>query len=676
MAITNPEFPNDHDTQFRMHANYVMEKRRPLPGHSEQHSHSDGHVRNILNTAMDGIISMNVRQEIILFNNAAEEIFGFRAEQVLGQPIEMLIPRRFRQSHRESIEQFGRDAIPVRRMGHQRTVSALRSNGDEFPIEASISQTEIAGEKVFTVILRDVTEAVRHRQQIEQQSQMLEQVSDAVSVIDPHGVISYWNHAATRLFGWTAAEAIGQNAFDLLYRGEPELFAEMLRETDARKTWSGELVKATRSGESILVEHRRSVLRNGNGTKTGYLCMDIDITARKRRERAANRSQRLESIGTLAGGIAHDLNNVLTPILMGAKLLTSGRGVANREGLLETISASAQRGADLIKQLLAFAGGIRGERSPVQVNKIVAETLKMMEHTLQKSVSIESSVDEDCPTVLGDATELAQVLMNLSINAHDAMPSGGILTISTVSTQLDEKASQMNPEARSGRYVLLKVADTGSGMSNEILDRIFDPFFTTKDIGRGTGLGLATVQGIVKSHGGFINVYSELGRGTTFSVYLPADAPHGSNVEESATGDADRANSNGCGKTILLVDDETSILQMTSSVLESAGYQVIPARDGVAGISLYSRHRNEISAVLLDLMMPGLDGLQTLDELRRVDPQVAIIACSGLCTAQREAEVLQHGARLFIPKPYTEEQLLQALSEVLDTSNLRTPPRS
>ncbi|MBS0201272.1 MAG: PAS domain S-box protein [Planctomycetes bacterium] len=622
-------------------------------------------MRRILDTAMDGIISMDANQKIVLINRAAEEIFGFRSDQLLGQPIEMLIPSRFCSSHRSFVEQFGRGVIQSRRMGAQRTVAALRATGEEFPIEASISQSGTGDDKIFTVIVRDVTEAVRYRQQIEQQSQMLDQVSDAVSVVDLDGRITYWNQAATRLFGWTAAEAIGRIASDLLYRGDEQVFAEMLREIDARKSWAGELVKTTRSGDQIIVEHRRSVLQDSTGTRTGYLCMDIDITARKRRERAAHRSQRLESIGTLAGGIAHDLNNVLTPIMIGTKLLASGRGEANRQGLLETMSASAQRGAELIKQLLAFAGGIRGDRSPVQINGIVSETIQIMEHTLQKSITIESRIDEDCPNVLADATELTQVLMNLSINARDAMPSGGVLAISTSSTQLYEDAAQLNPDARPGHYVLLKVADTGTGMSGETLDRIFDPFFTTKDFGKGTGLGLATVQGIVKSHGGFVNVYSELGRGTTFSVYLPAEAKQDPG-SDAVAGMAD-STIDGRGRTILLVDDEVFIIQMTASVLEASGYRVITARDGAAAVSLYEQHRDEVDVILLDMMMPGLDGLQTLDGIRRIDPEVPVIACSGLRTAQREMDALERGARLFIPKPYTEEQLLRALEDVLES---------
>ena len=621
---------------------------------------SETQVRNIVDTAMDGIISMNAEQRIVLFNGMAEAIFGWRADQVLGQPIEMLIPSRFRSQHSHDVEQFGQGAVQNRRMGTQRTVMALRASGEEFPIEASISRTSINGEMIFTVILRDVTEAVRNRQQIEQQSQVLDQISDSVHVVDMNEQITYWNLAATRLFGWTAGEVLGRNALQLLFRDSGDL-QDVNRETNARGSWAGELTKVTRSGDPVIVEHRRTVLRDGSGRVRGYLCIDIDITARKKQERAAHRSQRLESIGTLAGGIAHDLNNVLTPILMGAKLLASGRTPNDHQGLLNTMLASAQRGADLIKQLLAFAGGIRGERSPVCIEQLVAETRAMLEHTLPKSIQISTRVAANCPPVLGDATELSQILMNLSINARDAMPDGGMLTIEVTSTLLNGDASQFHPDAQSGLYVVLKVADNGSGMTSEVLDRIFDPFFTTKDIGKGTGLGLATVQGIVKSHGGFVNVYSEAGHGSKFSIYLPALVT----AEPTAVTPDESAGASGFGQTVLLVDDEIFILQMTASVLEASGYRVLTARDGAAAISMFARHHDEISVVLLDMMMPGIDGLQTINELRRLDSEVPLIACSGLRTSQRESEVLERGAKAFLPKPYSEEELLKTLSRVL-----------
>ncbi|WP_010583758.1 PAS domain S-box protein [Schlesneria paludicola] len=633
---------------------------------SQQPEVSDGQIGEIpfltiLETAMDGIISMNERHEIVLFNAAAELIFGWKSEQVLGQPIDMLIPGRFRGGHRKDVERFGAGTIERRRMGEQRTVMALRMSGEEFPIEASISQTSVKDKKIFTVILRDVTEAILRRRQIEEQSEMLDQVSDAVIVVDLNDRITYWNHAATRLFGWTAQEAIGQHDYDLLFSGDKAAFWEMQRTTNARGSWGGEMSKSTRSGKMVSVEHRRTILRDEAGKIKGYLCINIDITERKKRERAAHRSQRLESIGTLAGGIAHDLNNVLTPIMMGAKLLSKGRALENREGLLDTMMASAQRGADLVKQLLAFAGGIRGERQPVDLAKVMQETRELMVHTLPKSIQIEMHVDPDCPHVLGDPTEISQILMNLCINARDAMPNGGTLRMDASPAQLNENAAQVNPGARAGLYTLIQIADTGTGMAPEILDRIFDPFFTTKDVGKGTGLGLATVQGIVKSYGGFISVYSESGRGTTFSIYLPATV-HEFFAHNGTTSGVTRS---GAGLTVLIVDDELPILKTAEAALRSCGYDVLTAADGLAAIEIVTKYRSRIAAVLLDMMMPGLDGQQTLGRLQQIAPSLPVIACSGLRTTQRETEVIKLGARMFLSKPYSADQLAQALSDVI-----------
>ncbi len=628
---------------------------------TEDRDRSENQVKMILDTAMDGIISMNEQQKIVLFNGAAEAIFGWKADQVLGHSIDKLIPARYLGKHRQLVEQFGRGVIPSRRMSAQRTVMALRSSGEEFPIEASISHTKVDNERIYTVILRDVTESEKYRQQIEQQSQMLDQVSDAVSVVEPSGRITYWNQGAQRLLGWTSDEAIGRNAADLFYQGNESQVAQWRDSLTTTDSWSGELKMTTRSGKTVIVDHRRTVLKNETGDIKGYLCIDIDITNRKKQELLLNRSQRLESIGTLAGGIAHDLNNVLTPILMGAKLLSSDRAPANRQGLLNTMVASAQRGAGLIQKMLSFAGGIRGDRSPLRIDQIVNETRGLMEHTLPKSIQIESIVDADCPTVNGDSTEISQILMNLCINARDAMPDGGKLLIEARSIMLNGNSAKVHPEGRPGSYLLLTVTDTGTGMSHEVLDRIFDPFFTTKEIGKGTGLGLATVQGIVKSHGGFILVYSEVGRGSKFSVYLPAFT----STESDNSPTRITAAESGQGRLLLVVDDEVTILQMASAALDAAGYRVITADSGDEAIAIFLQRRHEISAVLLDMMMPGIDGLQTLDRLIQLQPQVKVIACSGLRTTRREIEVLERGAKVFLPKPYSDHQLLLALSRVL-----------
>ena len=351
---------------------------------------------------------------------------------------------------------------------------------------------------------------------------------------------------------------------------------------------------------------------------------------------------------------------------MGANLLSSDRAPMNPQPLLNTMVASAQRGAALIQKLLSFAGGVRGDQAPVRISQIIRETRGLLEHTLLKSVEIQTKVAENGSVVLGDSTELVQILMNLSINACDAMPDGGVLTIEAESIILNGNASQIHPHAEPGAYLLLSVSDTGMGMSHEVLDRIFTPFFTTKEIGKGTGLGLATVQGIVKSYGGFITVYSEVGRGSKFSIYLPA-AP---DSEAFASSASTTMIESGQGYCILLVDDEEAILSMSGSVLEAAGYRVLMASDGMSAISKYREYHHQVSAVLLDMMMPGLSGLQTMDALFEINPQVKIITCSGLRTVKRETEVMERGAAEFLSKPYTDSQLLETLSRLL-----MVPPR-
>ena len=297
----------------------------------------------------------------------------------------------------------------------------------------------------------------------------------------------------------------------------------------------------------------------------------------------------------------------------------------------------------------------------MQIEQIIDETRGLVEHTLPKSIAIKTVVAGNCPDVLGDSTELTQVLMNLCINARDAMANGGNLLIEAEATRLNGNAPLMHPLAKPGPYLVVSVTDTGTGMSHEVLDRIFDPFFTTKEFGRGTGLGLATVQGIVTSHGGFVLVYSELGRGSKFSIYLPAIE----DISEPHIPTVNRPTEVQIGGFVLIVDDEPTIREMTTAFLESCGYRVLTAEDGNAAIAIFSRHRHEISAVLLDMMMPGIDGLQTLDRLLQIDPNAKVIACSGLRTGHRDTEVLERGAKQFLPKPYSDQQLLQALSQAI-----------
>jgi PAS domain S-box-containing protein len=388
----------------------------------------------------------------------------------------------------------------------------------------------------------------------------------------------------------------------------------------------------------------------------------LDLTERKKLEQQFLRAQRMESIGTLAGGIAHDLNNVLGPIMMSIELLQMKFTDPSSRELLEMISSSAQHGADMVRQVLSFARGVAGRRMELQVKHLIKDTAKIATDTFLKGIVVRADVPEGLWTIVGDPTQLHQVLLNLCVNARDAMPNGGTLTLAAENLALDAHNAGVNPEAPPGQYVLLTIQDSGSGMSPEVVERIFDPFFTTKEVGKGTGLGLSTTMGIVKSHGGFIRVYSEPGAGTTFRVYLPAQS-------ESSAGEAELEPElpRGRGELILVVDDEMVVREITRQTLESFGYRVLLAGDGAEAVSVYTEFGAKIAVVLTDMMMPVMDGAATIEVLRRMNPEVCIVAASGLTTQGRIAHATKLGVKHFLTKPFTTETLLKTLQEMIST---------
>jgi len=363
----------------------------------------------------------------------------------------------------------------------------------------------------------------------------------------------------------------------------------------------------------------------------------------------------------LAGGIAHDMNNILSPILMAADMLRTISNDAESARWLSMIRENADRGAELVKQVLTFARGMAGERITVQLKHIVKDLVAVLKETFPKSVNVKFSVESDLWTISADPTQIHQILMNLCINARDAMPHGGTLTIAARNVLLDENYARMHIDAGPGPYILLTVVDTGTGMPSDILERIFDPFFTTKSVGEGTGLGLSTAMTLVKSHGGFINVYSEEKKGTQFSIYFPS-----AEAEEktSAEGQEDRLPA-GEGETILVVDDEENIRLITQATLEKYGYTVVTANDGTDGLAQYAQHRDRISLVISDMAMPYMDGPAMIRALKRLDPDARIIAMSGLLSAEQIAELEVLGVEAFLSKPFTADKLLSTISDVL-----------
>ncbi|MDE2306248.1 MAG: PAS domain S-box protein [Gammaproteobacteria bacterium] len=516
--------------------------------------------------------------------------------------------------------------------------------------------------------IQDITERKRTDLLLREQAALLDRARDAILVRDLQNRIHYWNEGARRLYGHEAPAVLGRPVTEFMY--EPGVALEAFRAADAAVRadgeWSGELEQRTRDGATLLVEGRWTLLRDEEGNATSVLAINADITERRALERQVLRTQRMESIGTLAGGIAHDLNNVLTPILMSIDLLNDGQLTAQQRAILAAVEASANKGADMIRQILAFARGVEGRRVRVDARRLIEELLRIANDTFLKAIEIESRIAPNLPAIVGDPTQLHQVLLNLCVNARDAMPTGGRLTVSADLEDLHRAPPGAAGELPPGRYLVIGVADTGLGMPAEVVDRIFEPFFTTKEHGRGSGLGLSASLAIATRHGGTIDVRSALGRGSVFRVFLPAaDAP-----ADAATGDAERAEVRGRGERILLVDDNPMVLLMSRRMLETFGYRVSGAANGREALEEFERERGAFAAVITDMMMPVMDGAALIRALRAIDPGLPILAVSG---AGFEAGEHRAGAAAptvkRLQKPYSTEQLLTALGELLAARN-------
>jgi PAS domain S-box-containing protein len=480
------------------------------------------------------------------------------------------------------------------------------------------------------------------------QAQLLDLASDSISVLSLEGIVIFWNRGAERLYGYAPNEAEGRHITDLIYRSPAESYEQARRGAIAEGQWQGELEHVSKDRQRIVVSSRWTVVANAAGKPERFLCINTDITERKQLEAQFLRAQRLESIGTLASGIAHDLNNILAPIFMASEILRSEQLTPDGGAMLDIIQNSAQRGADIVKQVLTFVRGSEGKRTSLALPYLVKEICKVASETFPKNISVRFSIDPSLWLVEADPTQMHQVLMNLCINARDAMPNGGLLTVSAKNVTADGKSS-----------VQMEVADTGTGIPQEIIDKIFDPFFTTKDAGKGTGLGLSTVLGIVKSHAGTVHVESKPGEGTKFQVALPA-------VLDSSKGDA-RKNTGpvprGHGETVLVVDDEAEIRNLAAEALRRNGYEVISAQDGASGIVQFVEQKQKIALVITDLMMPGVDGVSLVKTVQAIKPDMKIIITSGFA----EGRPLPEGSRL-IRKPFSANELLRAVQEEITST--------
>jgi two-component system, cell cycle sensor histidine kinase and response regulator CckA len=513
-------------------------------------------------------------------------------------------------------------------------------------------------------IFEDITARKRDEHQIRVRAALLDITNDAIVLRDLAHKTLLWNQGAEKLYGWKTEEVIGKNAKEILYRGKPSQFSEIYNTVLNQGFWQGELARTTKYGKEIIVDSRWTLVHDEHLEPKSILTVDTDITLKKQLEKQLLRAQRMESIGTLASGIAHDLNNVLSPIVMSAQLLKNHCENEGNLQILEIIENNAKRGADMVKQVVSFVGGMEGEGTIVQLENLILEIKQMIEKTFPRTIIFKQEIQPDLLSICGDNTQLHQVLINLCLNARDAMPNGGLLTIKAENIIVDRSYVSMNIEAFLGSYVLLTVTDTGIGIDQANLERIFDPFFTTKEFGKGTGLGLSSVMGIIKGHGGFINVSSRIGKGTTFKVYLPA-------VPNQAVLPAENIEIvRGNGELILVVDDETAIREITKVSLENYNYQVIIANDGIEAIALFAQHKKNIKAAIIDMMMPIMDGSTAINAIHRINPLVPVIAVSGLLNNEQFPISQESTLTAFLPKPYTTQKLLKTLRQMINNADI------
>ncbi|HTI70354.1 MAG TPA: response regulator [Candidatus Limnocylindria bacterium] len=492
-----------------------------------------------------------------------------------------------------------------------------------------------------------------------------EQAAVGIAHVSPEGRFIRVNSKLCEITGYTLEELLELTFIDLTLPEEraPGDAARLAMLARTQTSYSSEKRYRRKDARVVWVNVVTTLLRDVAGEPKYFITVVADITERKTLQEQFLRAQRMESIGTLAGGIAHDLNNVLAPILMSIEVLKDSVKDECGLSLLASMQASALRGAELVKQVLSFARGVEGQRIAINPVHIARDLMQVLRETLPKSIEVDFNPGRKIWTVIGDPTQMHQVLLNLCVNARDAMPDGGKLTVALENVMLDETYASMNIDAHTGPYLMMKVVDTGAGIPAEIRDKIFEPFFTTKELGKGTGLGLSTTMAIVKSHGGFINVYSEVGKGTKFQVYFPAQATEAV-MDKAAIEQASLPC--GHGELVLVVDDEGSIRSVAQRTLERFGYRVLLACNGAEALALYAGRQQEVALVLTDMAMPIIDGAALVVALKAMNPKVKVICSSGLASNDGVAKALGAGVMHFVPKPYTAEVILTTLRSALD----------
>ena len=650
--------------------------------------HSEESLAITLHSIGDAVLATDADGRITRMNPIAEKLTGWPAAEALGRPVAEVF-------HIINEETRSPAVIPVDQVLASGEIHGLANHtviiardGTERPIADSAAPIRDQAGPVLGVVLvfRDVTEEKKVEQALRENERRLNALNeelerrvmertaamrqalmtldatdDGAFIFDPDTLrFSYVNEGAVRQLGYTRAELLAMTPLDIKPKFDEvklrALLAPMLRGEAGSHRFT--TLHRHKDGRDIPVEiHLQYVAPAGERPR--FINIVRDITERLKAERLALRSQRLESIGTLAGGVAHDLNNALAPIMMSGELLRMM--YPGESQLLDTMENSAKRAAGMVRQLLTFAKGAEGERAVLHPGHLVEEMKQLMEGSFPKNLELVVKCDPELPAVLGNATQLHQVLLNFCVNARDAMPCGGTLTLEAQRVAVDAVFASSVPDAKAGQYAVFRVRDTGTGIPPEILDRIFDPFFTTKSPDKGTGLGLSTVMGIVKGHGGFLQVYSQPGKGSTFAAYLPADQTGGDTEHLAKMAVEFR----GQGETILFVDDEFALRDVARAVLRHLNFQPLTATDGADGLIQAAQHRAELRAIITDLHMPHMDGLAFVRALRRMLPDIPVAVATGRMEDALAGEFKTLGVTCRLDKPFTEAQLAAALKNLL-----------
>lgn len=619
---------------------------------------SEAKYRLVVENASDGI--MVAQDDLIRFaNSRAAEMVGYEKKNLIGKIFA------------EFVDPLDRDIVADRHrrrlLGEEITtrysIRLLRQNGKARWHEIATGLIDWDGEPAVLVLITDVHDRRREEEARLRLSTAVEQAAEAVVITDSKGKVQYVNPAFESITGYSGAEAVGATAqlWEAPESGPGGLYAR-IRTITGGKVWKGRIDGKKKDGRLFIEEATISPVLGPNGKIVNYVGVTRDVTGEILLQKQLVQAQKMESIGTLAGGIAHDFNNLLQVILGYSEILLMEKEAGKKDFQeLNAINHAAKRGAELVRQILTFSRKMETNLRPINLNQQLKEAQKLLRRTIPRMINIEMALSEDLGSVHADPGQIEQALLNLAVNARDAMPDGGKLTITTQKAILDEEYCQTQVDIKPGEYVVLQVSDTGHGMEKDVVEHIFEPFYTTKQPGEGTGLGLAMVYGIVKGHGGHITCYTEPGLGTTFSIYLPIILPE----PAPEIDDTCALPPAGC-ETLLLVDDDKQIRDFGERVLTLSGYIVLTAANGREALEVYAKSRNEISLLILDLNMPLMGGKECLQELLKIDPDVRAIIASGFYVDGPTKQIIEAGAKGFVQKPFDSKQLLETVRKALD----------